>query len=56
MCKRRSGCLVYAIIAVIAMPIVGLYLISAGDTDGKKAAGVVLIILSIIFWIYIKSS
>lgn len=49
-----SGCLVYAIIAIIAMPIVGLYLIFEGDTDGKKAAGVVLLILSLLFWIYTK--
>ena len=47
-----SGCLVYAIIAIIAMPIVGIYWAVAGDTEDKRAIGIGIIIFCIIAWIF----
>lgn len=48
------GCLVLLILAVLAMPLAGLYLIlkKAGD-DGTKAVGWILLIVGAIIWIYL---
>lgn len=45
------GCAVMLLFAVVAMPLVGLYLAVAGKESGQKVLGVVLIIVGIIVWI-----
>lgn len=45
------GCAVMMIVAVVAMPLVGLYLLAAGKEDAQKILGVALFIVSIIVWI-----
>ena len=58
---RRGGggdsggnCLILLILALIAMPLVGLYLIIKSDGDeGTKVIGWILLVIGIIFWIYI---
>ena len=46
-----GGCLVAVIMAVIAMPLLGLYLAFAGESDDQKVIGVALLIVGIIVWI-----
>ena len=49
-----GGCLVLLILAIVAMPIAGLYLITKKDgDDGTKAIGWILLILGAVIWIYI---
>ena len=58
---RRDGggdsggnCLVLLILALIAMPFVGLYLILKKDGDeGTKVIGWILLVLGIILWVYL---
>ncbi len=45
------GCLVMIILAMVAMPLVGLYMAFKGKDDGQKVLGVVLTIVGIIIWI-----
>ena len=45
------GCLVMIILGLVAMPLVGLYMLFKGDDDGQKAIGVILTIVGIIIWI-----
>lgn len=45
------GCAVMMIVAVVAMPLVGLYLLAAGKEDAQKILGVALLIVGIIVWI-----
>ena len=46
--------LVLVVLALIAMPIAGLYLILRQDgDDGTKIIGWILLIIGVIFWIYI---
>ena len=45
------GCLVMIILGMVAMPLVGLYMLFTGKDDGQKAIGVVLTIVGIIIWI-----
>ena len=45
------GCAVMMIVAVVAMPLVGLYLLAAGKEDAQKILGVALFIVGIIVWI-----
>ena len=47
-----SGCLALLIIGFIAMPLVGLYLMSKKD-DESRALGLVLLIVGIILWVYV---
>ena len=44
------GCLIILIIAVFAMPLVGIYLICAGESSEQKLLGVALFIVSIIVY------
>ena len=44
------GCLAILILAVIAMPLVGLYLAFAGESSEKKFLGVALMIVGIIVY------
>lgn len=50
--KGGIGCLVILVLAVIAMPLVGLYLALAGESSEQKLLGVVLLFVGII--VYIK--
>ena len=45
------GCLVMIILGMVAMPLVGLYMLFKGEDDGQKAIGVILTIVGIIIWI-----
>lgn len=47
-----TGCLIVAILAVIAMPLVGLYLAFAGESSEQRYLGIALLIVGII--VYIK--
>lgn len=44
------GCFVILILAVIAMPLVGLYLAFAGESSEQKMLGVALLIVGIIVY------
>ena len=50
------GCALVLMLAVFAMPLVGLYLAVAGEEEGQKVLGVVLLIVGIIVWIKIGVS
>ena len=43
------GCVVYMMLAIFAMPLVGLYLLCAGR-DEQKGLGIALIVIGIIIW------
>lgn len=45
------GCLVMIILGMLAMPLVGIYMLISGKDDGKKAIGAILTIVGIIIWI-----
>ena len=45
------GCLVMIILGMIAMPLVGLYMLFKDGDDGQKAIGAILTIVGIIIWI-----
>lgn len=45
------GCLVMVILGMVAMPLVGLYMMFKGEDDGQKTIGVILTIVGIIIWI-----
>lgn len=45
------GCVVYAILFVLLMPLVGIWLLCMEET-GAKIAGTILLIVGIILWIY----
>ena len=50
------GCLVVMILCLIAMPLVGLYLILRRDGDGEtKAVGWILLVVGIVIWLYIMA-
>ena len=51
-----SGCVLALILAIFAMPMVGLYLALAGEEDGQRVLGVALLIVGIIVWIKIGVS
>ena len=49
-----DGCLVWMILGIVALPLVGLYLLAKKDADSStKARGWVLFIVGSIIWIYI---
>lgn len=48
------GCLAAVIMGLIAMPILGIYLISKED-EGMKVVGVLLTIIGVVLWIYVFS-
>ena len=45
------GCAVMAGLAIIAMPLVGGYMLLTGRNDEQKLVGLVLLILGCILWI-----
>ena len=45
------GCVVMLFVAVVAMPLLGVYLISSAEEDGQRVLGVALLIVGIIVWI-----
>ena len=45
-----SGCIAVFILAIIAMPIVGIYLACTGEDKGQKWLGVVLTIVGVIVY------
>lgn len=47
------GCALVLMLAVFAMPLVGLYLAVAGEENEQRMLGVVLLIVGIIVWIKI---
>ena len=49
-----NGALAIAILAVAALPIVGIYLLTKKDPT-KKLIGVVILILFVVFMVYVKS-
>lgn len=50
------GCALVLMLAVFAMPLVGLYLAVTGKEDEQRILGVVLLIVGIIVWIKIGAS
>lgn len=60
---RRDGggdsggnCLTLLILAMVAMPLVGLYLILKSDgEEGTKVLGWILLVLGTIIWLYIAT-
>ena len=51
------GCLVFFLIGIVAMPIVGIYLITKKDGDeGTKVAGWILLVVGLILWAYLGTS
>ena len=45
------GCLVMILLGMVAMPLVGFYMLFKGEDDGQKAIGAILTIIGIIMWI-----
>lgn len=51
------GCLVFAIIGIVALPFVGIYLITTDKGDSRsKAAGWILLVFGLILWAYLASN
>lgn len=51
------GCLVIAILCLVAMPLVGLYLIGSKDSDSQtKTIGIVLTVVGFILWICVGAA
>lgn len=46
------GCIVGLLLIIIAMPIVGIYMIAKGDEE-QKVLGIILTIIGAIIWIYL---
>ncbi len=44
------GCIMVLFACIVAMPIVGIYLVSKGEEQGEKLLGVALTIVGIIVW------
>ena len=44
------GCVVMLVLAIIAMPIVGIYLASTGEENGQKWLGIALTIVGVIVY------
>lgn len=57
-CRHRGendgaiGCVVILLLAIFAMPIVGIYMMAKGD-ETQKGLGLVLTIIGAIIWIYL---
>lgn len=45
------GCILTMIVALIAMPLLGLYFIVAGKSSEQRLLGVALLIVGIIVWV-----
>lgn len=49
-----TSCIVYFILGIVAMPLLGLYLLLKKDADdGTRAIGAVLLIVGIILWVVV---
>lgn len=46
------GCIVFAVLCLLFMPVVGLFLLSRKDPE-KKTWGLILLIAGIILWIIV---
>lgn len=46
------GCVVYMMLAIFAMPLVGLYLLCTGRNE-QKGLGIALIVVGLIIWVVI---
>ena len=44
------GCLVMALLGLFALPFVGLYLMTRGNSD-DKVLGIILMIVGVVLWI-----
>lgn len=49
--ESGMGCLVMIILGLIAMPLVGLYMMISGKDSSQKTIGTILLIIGIIIWI-----
>lgn len=47
------SCVLTILLAVVAMPLVGLYLMCVGKSGGTKVIGFLMLVLGIIFWVSI---
>ena len=45
------GCLIMVLLGIFALPLVGLYMMLAGDNGEQRTIGVVLLIVGVIIWI-----
>lgn len=45
------GCIVMVVLGLVAMPLVGLYMMAKGTGDSEKVIGAILTIVGIIIWI-----
>lgn len=45
------GCLVLMVLGIIAMPLVGLYMLLKGEDTDQQAVGLIITIVGFIFWI-----
>ena len=50
------GCLVVLVLGLMAMPLVGLYMLIAGEDTDQKAIGLILTIVGLILWIMAAAS
>lgn len=49
------GCLFAIIFGIIALPFVGLIMAIAAEDEGDKGVGIMLMVVGIIGWIFLKS-
>ena len=58
-CKHGNdsgmGCLLWLILGLVAMPLVGLYMLFAGKSGDQKVIGLLLLILGTLFWIMVAA-
>lgn len=45
-----TGCLAIVLLALVAMPIVGIYMLLTSEDSDKKTIGAILLIVGIIIW------
>ena len=50
------GCLVIFVLGLMAMPLVGLYMLIAGENSDQKVIGLILTIVGLILWIMAAAS
>ena len=50
------GCLVALVLGLMAMPLVGLYMLIAGKNAGQKTIGLILTIVGVVLWIMASCS
>lgn len=50
--EAALGCVVYAIIGMLLMPIVGLFFVCSKDSE-KKLLGWILLVVGVVLWIIV---